>query len=128
MAGILTSGDVAMIQTQASANLLPDTCSILRAAASTTSQGGQSLVWATLASGVACLVDAGQGGAEFITSADRVMPGGSFRIGLPYDQDVTEKDRIQVTTLTGGTRTFEVTSVSKDSWLMLTDCACEEFA
>ena len=127
MAGILTSADQAMIRAQAEAALLPDTCSILRATTTTTSQGGQSLVWATLASGVACIVDAGQGGSEFVTSADRVMPAGGFRVGLPYDQDVTEKDRIQVTTLTGGTRTFEVVGVSKDSWLMLTDCACEEF-
>lgn len=126
MTGILTNADLAMIQTQAEQNILPDTCLILRAAFTTTSQGGQSQAWSTLASGVACMVDAGQGGSEFQTSADRVMSAGGFVIALPYNQDVTETDRIQVTTLSG--RTFEVTSVSKDSWLMVTTCGCEEFA
>jgi head-tail adaptor len=125
VAGILTNADLAMIQTQAEAALLPDTCTIQRATFTTTSQGGQTQTWATLASGVACMLDAGQGGSEIQTSADRVMPVGGFLITLPYDQDVTEKDRIQVTTI--ASRTFEVTAVSKDSWLMLTSCACEEF-
>jgi head-tail adaptor len=126
MGGILTNADLAMIQAEAEANILPDSCSILRATFTTTSQGGQSQSWSTLASGVACLVDSGRGGSEFQTGADRVMPGGGFEIAVPYDQDITEKDRIQVTTLSN--RTFEVTGVAKDSWLMLTSCACEEFA
>lgn len=84
---------------------LIETCTIRRAATSRTS-GGTSATWADLATNVPCSVQPFGGASEAEGQRGGIAATSSWRIRVPYGQDVTASDRIVV-----GGRTFEVESV-----------------
>jgi len=111
--------------------LLPDTAAILRYTESNTADGVVE-TWQTIASGIACRVDMHRatatergGGAGAGSSADVFRAISDWMIHLPALTDVTERDRITVTS-TGRTdnRTFEVTAVEQMSYEATRNCIC----
>ena len=97
--------------------LLADSCTIQRAAASRTAQGGTRQTWSDLATGVPCRLDVLRG-LQITASNEKEIDGAlgvvlDYTLYLRHDQDITEKDRV---ILDG--HTFQIQSVLGDeTWL-----------
>lgn len=95
---------------------LTDTCSISRYTEESTSDG-VVFDWSEIASGVPCRVSQTSGasaGAEQVGESAVLRAVSDWRVWLPFETDVTERDRL---TITGADRTddrtFEVTRVDE---------------
>ena len=107
---MLTAGQLAWMR-QMQQRILPDTCTIQRAARTVDGIGQPVLTWANLATGVACRLSQRRAVEE--VQGERVLRVTGWVLTLPDDEDVTAADRVVV-----GSRTFEVTGVTTDqSWL-----------
>lgn len=93
--------------------LLPDTCTISRCSNSPNGMGGQTQTWKDEHKNVACrLAPSTASEAQEALAAARLTSKQGWTVTLPFDTDVTAKDRIVV-----GTRTLEVIGVlSRGSW------------
>jgi hypothetical protein len=102
--------ELADLQDDLAAALLPDTCTILAVTYASDGQGGQTETWGTAAASVACRLDAlrgfeGQAGAA-------VQPFHAWVITLPANTTITPANRI-----VHGGATYSVTSVDgAKSW------------
>lgn len=121
---LLSSGALASLRAiQDSA--LPDTLSVLRYTETNTPDGVEH-GWAVVASGVRCRVSRPQRAATERAGEGAVLRAVSdWVIWLPFETDVTEKDRLTVTgsDRTDG-RTFEVESVGEKSNETARACGC----
>jgi hypothetical protein len=118
---------LADLRTRAEA-MLGDTCTITRPGSPTTDAvGGETTTFATVASGVACLLRPAGAGDE------RVVGGGTTAVAtwvvrLPAGTDVRAADRI-TTTVGAETRTLEVLPpVGGSSYELLRTVGCSEIA
>lgn len=100
---------------------LIDTCTIQRATVTSTGDGNPAS-WPTLASNVACSLQAYDAApSESVGPAGGIQAISNWRIRLPYGQDVTARDRIVV-----GSRTFEVQGVIAKTFEVRRTVLCVE--
>lgn len=98
----------AMRATQGSA--LPGTAVISRNSPTSDGMGGWTDAWAAVGTVDGRLAPASESGAERLV-AERITEEDAWVITVPYDTDVTAKDRVQIES-----RTFEVVSPLPRSW------------
>ena len=105
---MLSAGELAAMRaTQAEA--LPGTAVISRNTPTSDGMGGWTDAWAAVGT-VDCRVSPSGSGAESLI-AERITDADAWNITLPYNTDVTAKDRIAI-----GARRFEVVTVLPKSW------------
>jgi head-tail adaptor len=73
---------------------LPDTCAILRAEKSSDQQGGYVEEWAQVYQDVPCRISQSQQMSENRIVSNRTFAMSTWDMTLPYDADVSERDRI----------------------------------
>jgi SPP1 family predicted phage head-tail adaptor len=113
--GLLSSGEITSMR-DAADSLLAGSCVIQRGSFSADGHGGQTVVWANMAT-VPCRMDARD--REITTMMEGQIAGGinvmvRYTMYLKYNQDITEKDRVVY-----GGYTYEVSAVVADqTWIM----------
>ena len=112
-----TSAELASMRAEAEA-YLPDTCTIQRATVTQDAMGGIVNTFATLTANVPCRLDEPTASQAVSNSeamiGDAIGAVAQWPMHLPYDQDVTVKDRIVF-----GANTYEVAEVlDSSSWLI----------
>lgn len=120
---MISAGTLDWLRSVASA-FLPDAAAIERYTETSTADG-VTQSWTVIASGVPCRVS--QSSATAVErDADGVLRALSdWRIWLPFDQDVTDRDRITVTaTDRVDGRRFEVRRVDEKSYETARRCLC----
>ena len=117
----LTADELAAMRTT-SVGALPDTCTISRATPTADALGGQTVVWANVAVGIACRFapDGITDGERDVAGAVRSTAG--WRFTLAHNIDARLTDRIVV-----GARTFEVVAIdAARSWQLALVARCVE--
>lgn len=116
---MLTDDELAGLRETAE-SALPDTCAISRATATTDSAGGYTLVWANVATGVACRAGPPTRQAERI-AASKIEAVNVQVFTLPWDTDIRPADRI-----VWSAQTFEVLPGELGSWSTVKRLLCSE--
>lgn len=73
--------------------LLPDTCSILSVSETPDGEGGVSSSWSAVATAIPCRLDVKMG--REITTGGAVQPYIKTMLSMPYDQAITETQRVE---------------------------------
>lgn len=105
---LLSAGELTAMRAVQS-DTLPDTAVISRNTPTSDGMGGWTDAWAAIGT-VDCRVSPAGGGAESLM-AERITDTDAWNITLPYNTDVTAKDRVAI-----GSRTFEVVTALPKSW------------
>jgi len=99
---------------------MPNICRVQRKTQIDNGAGGFTDTWSTVVS-CACRIGISGKSPEERAIADRIGVELPYTVTLPYDTDVTEKDRLVV-----GTRVFQVLGVLVGSFETARKCVCME--
>lgn len=105
----LSAGELAAMRSEQS-DTLPGTAVISRNTPTSDGMGGWTDAWAAVGTVDGRLAAASESGAERLV-AERITEEDAWVITLPYNADVTARDRVQI-----DSRTFEVVAPLPHSW------------
>lgn len=103
---------------------LIDSCEIQRFTSVSDGSGGTIDDWATVSTQPCRVAENKQQRSEYVTGGTS-QSHGTHVVRLPHGVDVSESDRL-VVTISGRTRTFEISRVYESSYATLTSIGCTE--
>lgn len=104
---------------------LEESATVLRSSVADQPDEGGAVTWATIASGVPCMVTPGSAGQETTTGSGDLVYVSSWSVWLPALTNVAEHDRITVTYAeTAEVRTFEVERADVESHEVTREAVC----